>query len=103
MTNPTRPPIASLWRKKRVRAYDHWLRVFISSPASTVASTIPASDGCATSPTGATSGFSSPSGGSVIANSRIEEAVQDVGDEVGRDDDHRGHHQICHDRIDVLR
>src|SRR5882757_11447183 len=103
MTNPTRPPIASRWRRKRVRAYDHWLRVFISRPASTVASMIPVSDGCATSLTCATSGFFSPSGGSVIPNSRIEIAVENVGDEVGRDDDHGRDHQICHDGIDVLR
>src|SRR4051794_21258558 len=88
MISPTRPPMASRWRRNRLRAYDHWLRVLISRPASIVGSTRPITPGCAMSLTCATSGLSSPSGGSVIADPWVEEPVEDVCDQVEGDDDH---------------
>ena len=39
MISTISPPIASRCRKKRMRAYVHWLRTFSSRPASTVEST----------------------------------------------------------------
>src|SRR3982751_5213174 len=91
----TRPPIASRWRRKRRRAYDHWLRALTSSPASTVASTRPTVPGCSMSLTCATSGFWSWSGvSSVIADPRIEISVEDVRNQVEEDDDRRRDHQV---------
>ena len=38
-TRPNNPISASRWRKKRMRAYDHWLRTLSSRPAAWVSST----------------------------------------------------------------
>src|SRR6266849_6879575 len=102
MTRPTSPPIASRWCRNRWRAYDHWLRALSSRPASTVASRSPPRLGCANVPAGSSGGGSRPTGVcSVITDPRIEVPVEDVSDEVEHDDEHRRHHQIRHQRIDI--
>src|SRR6185312_1129566 len=96
---PNSPSSARRWRKKRIRAYDHWLRTLNWRPASRVPSTAPW--GASTSPSiacvaGATE--SAWAGGrgdegrldSVIADARIEEAVGDVRDQVEDHDYDRG-------------
>src|SRR5438874_3500485 len=106
ITRPISPAIASRWRMKRRRAYDHWLRALISSPASTVESSTPAGAGSIPSivcSSGAT--VSDSAGvvvGSVIADPRIQVAVDHVGDQVEHDDDHRGHDEVRHHRV-VIR
>src|SRR5919201_4831593 len=109
--------IASRCRKKRLRAYHHWLRAFSSRPVSKTSSA--ASGTVAAEPTisagspatccgaatvvgtggGATDAGLTLRGSSVIADPRVEEAVEDVGDEVeddhhDRDDDEPRHHRI---------
>src|SRR5690242_16325341 len=101
MTRTISPVIASRCRRKRVRAYDHWLRAFISRPASTVESTMPLWRGGSTSLTCAMCGFSTPSGCSVITNPRIEIAVENVGDQVEEDDDRRRDDEIGHHGVYV--
>src|SRR5579862_9949972 len=104
-TSPTSPIIASRCRRKRRRAYDHWLRATSSSPSAAAAPASVSSGGGATSPPGEVGpiGVSTRTGtlGSVIADPRVEEAVEDVGDQV-EDHDRRGDDdQIAHDRVDV--
>src|SRR6266568_1476241 len=105
-TRPNNPSSARRWRKKRMRAYDHWLRTLNWSPASKVVSR-PAM-GASASPsivavTGVTS-LASPgceTVGSVIADARVEEAVGDVRDQVEDDDDDRRHEEGGHHRVEI--
>src|SRR5438309_5089616 len=99
ITRPISPAIASRWRMKRRRAYDHWLRALISSPASIVESNNPAGAGSIPSiacSTGATcsDGSTGLVVGSVIPDSRVQIPVDDVGDQVEGDDDHRRHDEV---------
>src|SRR5690349_9137156 len=107
MTRPTRPIIARRCLRNRWRAYDHWLRIWSSSPASTVESSRPA--GASTTPVsmfcsyGATvSAMRSTCFGSVIPDARVEESVGEIGDKVEHDDRNRRDDQVAHDRVHVL-
>src|SRR5437870_5340205 len=98
MTRPTVPIIASRWRRKRCRAYDHWLRALSSRPSAPVVSWgrtagIPSTNGTGSRLTGVV--------GSVIADPWVEEAVEDVGDQVEDDDRDRDDDQVPHDRVHV--
>src|SRR5436190_8548410 len=99
--SPISPPIASRCRRKRRRAYDHWLRALSSRPASTVESESPACGGRTTS--SCETAGSTPMGevGSVIPDSRVEIPVEDVRNQVEDDDDHRRHRQVRHHGVDV--
>src|SRR5688572_5455688 len=116
---------ASLCRKKRMRAYAHWLRASSSTPCSYVRSmlglpTTDGSSGSATLPVASPAlpgratladdmWSSSRSSGSmsagrrvsVIAHSRIEHAIEDVRDEIEDDEHRRRDHQPCHDRVRI--
>ena len=92
-TRPNNPISASRWRKKRIRAYDHWLRTLSSRPAAWVSSTAATTEpGAMFSPSSpwalgkseSSLGANGPCAGliSVIADARVEEAVRDVGDQV---------------------
>src|SRR6266702_2547497 len=106
IARPNNPSSARRWRKKRMRAYDHWLRTLNWSPASKVVSR-PAMGASASPSTVAVTGVTSLASpgcdtvGSVIADARVEEAVGDVRDEVEDDDDDCRHEEIRHHRIDV--
>src|SRR5712691_5610639 len=92
-------PTASRWRMKRRRAKAHWLRALISRPYSKTSS----APGGATTPPPAAAAATGVGPGCVsgIANPRVEVAVDDVGEQVGEDDDDRGHEQPRHDGVEV--
>src|SRR5947207_948127 len=97
---------ASRCRMKRRRAYAHWLRASTSRPYSYVSSVGSAgSPGCAeiSAPGGATASVGSRTLRSVIADPRIEDAVEDVCDQVEEDHHRRDDHQPRHHRIRVAR
>src|SRR5205814_10429747 len=112
-TRPNNPISASRWRKKRMRAYDHWLRTLSSSPAAWVSSTAPTTEfGAMFSPSSpwaegkreSSLGARGPWGGllaSVIADARVEEAVRDVGDQVEDDNCDRRDQQVGHHRVEI--
>src|SRR2546429_6949882 len=113
----TRLPIASRCRRKRLRAYPHWLRAFSSRPDSYESALSVSSGARSVGVPGwgrtcepdayrlsrrSTSGASgSPGSGgretSVKANPRVEEAEHDVSNEIEEDDHHRRDHQPGHD------
>src|SRR2546423_2047531 len=93
-TSPKGRMRASRCRKKRLRAYDHWLRTLSSRP-SAAASADPAVPKAGPWPPGC------ERVDSLIANARVEEAVEDVCDEVEHDDDHRGDDKVRHDGVRV--
>src|SRR5438874_7882127 len=118
-TRTIRLPIANRWRRKRLRAYAHWLLAFSSSPDS-YESALSVSSGARSlgvpgwgriwAPDAyrlsrrSTSGASGwpGSGGretSVKANPRVEEAEHDVSNEIEEDDHHRRDHQPGHDLV----
>src|SRR5579862_7997745 len=119
ITRPNNPSIARRWRKKRIRAYDHWLRTLRSRPAWSVPSTpgspsasiVVPSTAPATPPSGATTppsnpcvvGKSSPESWrtSVITDARVEEAVQDVRDQVEHHDRDCRDQEIVHHRVEI--
>src|SRR5919204_6709011 len=100
-----RLPSASRWRMNRRRAYAHWLRASTSSPyvyVSSVGSPGIAGSTDTSAPGGATRVVSGRPR-SVIPDPRVEDAVEDVCDQV-EGDHHRGDdHQPRHDRIGVAR
>src|SRR5438270_8700932 len=104
--NPRSPMIASRWRKNLRRAYDHWLRVLTSMPSAAATFTSAATASGMPFPSTSAGGGPSSTGvvvGSVIANPRVEEAVQDVGQEVEDDHGDRDDHDVGHHRVDVAR
>src|SRR3954471_8193814 len=113
ITRPNNPMSARRWRKKRMRAYDHWLRTLRSRPAAWVSSTSGAIEpsGAITSPSTACAvgkressfGAIGPCVGliSVIADARIEEAVEDVGDQIEDDDEDRRDEEIGHHLVEI--
>src|SRR5262245_60600095 len=114
MVSTIRLAIASRWRKKRLRAYAHWLRALISSPCSwtsaySSARTAPSVAGVAgaiLAGSGPTSivGIAPPPrlSSSVIPDPRVDVGVRDVGDQVEDDDRRGGDHQPGHYRVGVL-
>src|SRR3954453_10328167 len=104
MISTTRPVIASRWRRNLERAYDHCDRVLSSRPAAMVVSTTPGAcmamslTWCTIVGSKPTSCFGSIS---VITDARVEVPVQDVGDQVERDDDRRRHEQVRHHGVHV--
>src|SRR6478735_1591765 len=113
-TRPNNPTSASRWRKKRMRAYDHWLRTLRSRPAACVSSTAPTTTefGAMFSPSSpwalgkreSSVGARGPWGGllaSVIADARVEEAVRDVCDQVEDDNCDRRDQQVGHHRVEI--
>src|SRR6266498_4107281 len=88
-------------RKKRRRAYAHWLRALISRPYSKASST-PAG-GATTPPPPATAAVTGvgPDCVSGIADPRIEIAVDDVGEQIRQNDDDRRHEQPRHDGVEI--
>src|SRR5918992_4337117 len=110
-----------------MRAYAHWLRAFSSTPASWASSVAswPRSAGCSIRATppgsrpalagGPTLEAESPTSSrccaslsisgclSVITHPWVEDAVEDVGDQVEDDDHGRSDHQPRHDRVGVGR
>src|SRR4030088_2523688 len=95
MTRRTIPTIAIRWRKKRLRAYDHWLRALTSSPCSNVMSTwsaTPAAISVSPEPGWVLIEPVPTSGGSwslsVIPDPRVKEAVDEVCDQVEGDHHH---------------
>src|SRR5579862_9183068 len=119
ITRPNNPSIARRWRKKRIRAYDHWLLTLRSrpawrvpstpgspSPSIIVPSTAPATawSGAIISPSNpCVVGKSSPESclTSVITDPWVEEAVQDVRDQVEHDDRDRRDQEIVHHRVQI--
>src|SRR3954451_193808 len=93
-TRRNNPTSASRWRKKRMRAYDHWLRTLSSRPAAWVSSTVASIDpsramispstACFVGKREWSLGAIGPCSGliSVIPDARVEEAVGDVRDQV---------------------
>src|SRR5207302_2106151 len=105
-TSPKSPIIARRWRKNLRRAYDHWLRVLTSMPSAAATFTSAATASGMPFPSTSAGGGPSSTGvvvGSVIANPRVEEAVQDVGQEVEDDHRDRDDHDVGHHRVDVIR
>src|SRR5437588_10105444 len=101
-----RLPSASRWRMKRRRAYAHWLRAWTSRPYWYVSSLgSPGSDGWTetSAPGGATARVGSWTLRSVIPDPRVEDAVQDVGDEIEEDHHRRHDHQPGHHGIRIAR
>src|SRR5438045_5352225 len=100
-TRPKRPIIASLGRRKRRRAYDHWLRALSSSPCAAIESSwMPAGMPSTSAAGGATS---IDVVGSVIPDPRVEEAVEDIRDQIEGDNRDGNDHQICHEGVHIAR